>query len=170
MNRTTVRNLTPAFALLLLITATQAFATAGVGDRAPGFSLTTLQGKPVKLADYLGRKPVHLVFWATWCPNCLQEVPEINALREKFADRLVILAINVGINDSVEAARKYQKEHDMRYPVMFDTGSKVSSAYRILGTPTQLLIGTDGVVRYRGAKTPAAEDIEAHWTTLSAKQ
>ncbi|HFC53348.1 MAG TPA: TlpA family protein disulfide reductase [Gammaproteobacteria bacterium] len=169
MNRAIGRGFT-LFLMLLFIGLPRLSAAVGVGDKAPVFSLTTLAGEPVRLTDYLGRKPVYLVFWATWCPNCLKEIPEINALQARFAGRMAVLAINVGINDSVEAARKYQKEHGMQYPVLFDSGSKVSSAYRIAGTPTQLLIGADGVVRYRSAKTPAAEDIEERWSTLGAAQ
>ncbi len=157
------------FLAIALTGTSQALATSKVGDRAPDFSATTLDGKRVSLSDYLGKKPVYLVFWATWCPNCLKEIPEINALKTKFNDRLAILAINVGINDSADAARKYQQEHHMQYPVVFDDGSVISSAYGVVGTPTQLLIGTDGIIRYRGSKTPAGADIETHWKKLSGK-
>jgi len=150
-----------------LVSTSQVAAVGKVGDRAPDFSATTLDGRVVALDDYLGKKPVHLVFWATWCPNCLKEIPGIEALHTKFGDRLAILAINVGINDSADAAREYQKKHDMTYPVEFDDGSTISSAYGIIGTPTQILIDADGIIRYRGVKTPAVTDIEVRWKELS---
>ncbi len=158
-----------AIVIPMLFAASQSLAAGTVGDRAPDFSATTLEGKALSLAEYRGKTPVYLVFWATWCPNCLREIPEINALQQKFGDRMAILSINVGINDSAEAAREYREEHGMKYPVVFDEGSRISSRYAIAGTPTQLLIGSDGVIRYRSAKTPAAADIEKHWSQLSAK-
>ncbi len=170
MDQDITRRLVLTLAMLLTLATPQLSAAAKVGDEAPAFSLATLDGQMVRLTDYLGKKPLYLIFWATWCPICLKEIPEINGLQERFADRLAVLAINVGINDSVEAARSYREEHGMRYPVLFDSGGRVSAAYRIVGTPTQLLIGADGVVRYRSAETPAAEDIEAHWATLSAER
>ncbi len=139
----------------------------GVGDKAPDFSAATLDGTPVTLSDHLGKKPLHLIFWATWCPNCLKEIPEINRLQERLGNRLAILAINVGIDDSIGAVRRYQEEHDMKYPVIFDADSTITRTYGIVGTPTQLLIGTDGVIRYRSSQTPKSDDIEAHWDILT---
>ncbi len=159
------------FLVLILVTlfagVQQTVAAGKVGDKAPDFSAMTLDGNSVALSDYLGKKPVHLVFWATWCPNCLKEIPEIEVLHSKLGDRLVILAINVGINDTADAARRYQQEHNMGYPVIFDESSAISSDYGIVGTPTQVLVGADGIIRYRGVKTPAVTDIEARWKELS---
>jgi len=170
MKRTRIRILFLALTVVLFFSMSQSVAGNKVGDKAPDFSTTTLDGKEVDLSNYLGKKPVYLVFWATWCPNCLKEIPEINALHTKFGDRLAVLAINVGINDSADKAREYQKKHDMKYSVIFDDGSTISSAYGIVGTPTQLLVGTDGIIRYRGAKTPAITDIEANWEELSGNK
>jgi len=167
MEQTRIWVLSVLFTTALFISTSQAIAASKIGDKSPDFSATTLEGKEVSLGNYLGKKPVYLIFWATWCPNCLKEIPGINALHKKFGDRLAILAINVGINDSADAAREYQKKHNMQYPVVFDDGNTISSSYGIVGTPTQILIGTDGVIRYRGSKTPAATDIEKHWGELS---
>ena len=169
MERTRIWTLSLLFTTALLISTFQVIAASKIGDKSPDFSATTLEGKTVSLSDYLGKKPAYLIFWATWCPNCLKEIPEINALHKKFGDRLAILAINVGINDSAEAARNYQKKHNLQYPVVFDNGSSITSSYGVVGTPTQILIGTDGVIRYRGSKTPATSDIEKHWGELSGK-
>ncbi len=169
MKRLSTRFLVPLICLYPLITTPFALAGNKVGDKAADFSTSTLDGKKVSLSSYAGKKPLHLVFWATWCPNCLKEIPEINALQKKFGNRLAILAINVGINDSAQAARRYQKEHGMQYPVIFDEGSTITNTYGVVGTPTQILIGTDGIIRYRSPKTPAVADIEAHWETLSGK-
>ncbi len=169
MKRSRLWNLFLLILLAAWLGTPQAVTASKVGNKAPDFSATTLDGDKVALTDYLGKKPVYLVFWATWCPNCLKEIPEINALNSKFGDRLAILAINVGINDSADAAQKYREEHDMQYPVVFDDGSTISSSYGIVGTPTQILIGTDGIVRYRGSKTPAVTDVEKHWEELSGK-
>ncbi len=170
MKRAGVWNLVLLIVIAVFLGTFPVFAANKVGDKAPGFSATTLDDKTVALSDYLGKKPVHLVFWATWCPNCLKEIPEINALQARFGDRLAILAINVGINDSVDAAHEYQKKHNMQYPVVFDDGNTISSSYTIVGTPTQILVGADGVIRYRGVKTPTILDIEKYWKELSGNE
>ena len=80
----------------------------GQGDRAPNFTLTTLDGEEVTLADYQGKKVV-LNFWATWCPPCKAEMPHMQNYYEDMAEQenVEILAVNltssdVGI-DKVEA-------------------------------------------------------------------
>ncbi len=168
MKQTEVRVILGMVAAAVLFFASTSHAAGNVGDKAAGFSATTLEGKTVALSDYLGKKPVHLVFWATWCPNCAREIPAINALHAQFGDRLALLAINVGIDDSVNAARDYRKKHDMQYAVVFDKGNAISSRYGVTATPTQIVIGADGIIRYRGAGTPAVADIEKRWKALSA--
>ncbi len=170
MKRMSTWDVVPVIATLLLSMSSPTIAGTKVGDKAPDFSATTLDGRKVALSNYMGKKPLYLVFWATWCPNCQKEIPEINTLHEKFGNRLAILAINVGINDSANAARKYGKEHGMQYAIIFDKGSAITTAYGIVGTPTQILVGADGIIRYRSSRTPAAADIKAHWDILVGKK
>lgn len=159
----------PWLAMLLAISVwvPSVAKAADVGDPAPDFSLKTLDGAQFSLADFRGRKPVYLIFWATWCPNCRHEIPEIKKIYRSFHDRMAILAINVSINDSVEKARRYVKKYDLPYAVAFDEGAKVTRAYGVMGTPTQFVIDRNGVIRYRDAATP--RDLAEHFAALAGE-
>lgn len=134
--------------------------SAGIGDPAPDFSLPTLEGKPVGLADFKGRQPLLLVFWATWCPTCREEVPNINRIAAEYGPKgLAVLAVNVGSNDSPASTAKFRDRHRMTYPVAFDQGSRVSRAFGVTGVPTVLLVDRRGMIRYRGYAAPADETV-----------
>ena len=157
--------------ILLIFCATQAVASArlGVGDPAPNFMAFTLEGKFVSLYQhYVGQKPVMLVFTATWCHTCLSKIPSLNQLHRELGDRFAILAINLEIRDSLEDVRAYQQEHGINYPIIFDQGSRMMSAYQVYGTPTHIIIATNGTILYRSARTPSVDEIQANWAALTA--
>ncbi len=156
--------------MLLWVTPVVAEVKVEVGDPAPAFLAVTLDGERVSLyQNYFGQKPVLLVFSATWCPNCWREIPLLNQLHSELGDRFAILGVNLEINDSVEKVRAYNKKHGITYPVIFDLGSRIMSAYNVFGTPTQIIVATNGTILYRGAKTPSIADIKAHWAELTVK-
>ncbi len=139
---------------LIFLTATSASAVSQVGDPAPDFSLLTLDGHTFDLAEYRGKKPVHLIFWATWCSVCKHEIPEIKKTFNKYNGNVAVIAINVSIRDSIEKVHRYVSKYKIPYPVSFDEGAKVTRLYGVMGTPTQIIIDMQGVIRYRGSATP----------------
>lgn len=150
--------------MFLLVAATPAWSV-GVGEAAPDFRLKTLDGKPVALADFKGEKPLMLVFWATWCPACKKEIPQVNRLTADLGPRgLAVLAVNVGVNDSAAKAAAYRDKFGLDYPVAFDEGSVVTRSFGVAGTPTVLIADKNGIVRYRGAAVP--EDLADHFARL----
>ncbi|MFH1156158.1 MAG: TlpA disulfide reductase family protein [Pseudomonadota bacterium] len=144
----------------------QAFALAAeVGEESPEFQFRTLDGVHVRFCDLKGEKPVFLVFWATWCRSCKEEVPAINELYEKFASKgMEFLAVGVGINDSETRVKKFASKHNLSYPVAFDPDGMESKKFGVLGTPTILVIDKGGVIRYRASIVP--EDLERHFSSL----
>lgn len=89
---------------------------AEVGSLAPDFSLKTLDGDSIKLSDYRGKNPVYIIFWATWCPACKEEIPKLKEIYSQFQPKgLVMLAVNVGINDSAKKAASYKERHKLPY-------------------------------------------------------
>lgn len=157
------------FALLglSLLSVSSASAAAQVGEQAPDFSLLTMQGEAFNLSDYKGKKPVYLIFWATWCPACEHEIPAIKEVYVEFGDKMMVVAINVSVNDSEKRVDRYIKKHELPYTVAYDTDAKVTRQYGVLGTPTQILIDTQGTVRYRGTSVP--DDFLKHFDTLSGR-
>ncbi len=156
---------------LLCAYAIQVHAEIMVGDPAPNFTTTILDGKQVSLQDdYVGKTPVLLVFWATWCPNCQRDIPLLNQLYKEIGERLSILAINLGVGgDSIAKVRTYKEEHGMDYPIIFDEGSRITKAYEVFGTPTQIIVDVNGTILYRGINVPTVADIKARWDMLTKK-
>jgi len=139
--------------------------SVGVGEPMPDFSMQTFDGTNFSRATLEG-KPLLLIFWNTWCPICMQELPKINRLAEKLGQRgLTILAINTGINDNENKARAYWKKYGYVFPTGFDHGFEIVTAFGILGVPTIFLADSKGVVRYKNPVLP--EDMEERLKQLS---
>jgi len=137
-----------------------------VGEPMPSFKLTTLDGTVIDSAGIIGEKPVFLVFWATWCPNCKREIPHINELSEKFASQgMLFLGVNVGINDSEAKVRRYAEKFQIEYPVYFDKGSQLTRKFKVSGTPTVIIVDKSGIIRYRDVAPPA--DLSTHFDELN---
>ena len=108
------------------------------------FTLTDMNGKPVKLADYRG-KVILLDFWATWCGPCRIEIPHFVELQKQYGPQgLVVLGFSV--DDTVDRLKPFASEFNMNYPVLVGLGrDDVQDAFGpIWGMPTTLLISRDG--------------------------
>jgi len=133
-----------------------------VGKPAPDFELPTLDGSPaVKLSNLKG-KTVMLDFWATWCPPCRAALPDVNSARKAFADKgFVLLTINN--EPKADDVKAWMKKEGYTFTVLRDMERKASSAYKVTGIPTNVLIGPDGnVLEY----VVGFEGSEAFWATL----
>ena len=128
----------------------------GAGAAMPGasagpaadFTLADLDGQPVTLSRFLGKTPVLLVFWATWCPECKEAIPEINALTTgPIAEKLQIFGID--FRESREKVTQAVKSRGIRYPVLLDERGQAARAFGVVGIPTYVLIGREGKVLYR---------------------
>lgn len=116
-----------------------------VDQPAPAFAATTVDGKAVRLSDFVG-KPVWLTFGASWCQPCRAENPEIKAAAERHAsDGLVVLAIFISEDDA--AVRDYAERVGLGYLKVADPATTIASQYRILGIPTHFFIDRAGVLR-----------------------
>ena len=135
-----------------------------VGESMPDFALQTFDGSNLSRAMLEG-KPLLLVFWNTWCPNCMRELPRINRLAEEFGPRgLKVLAVNTGINDAEGKARAFWKKHGYGFPTGFDHVFEIGQAFRVRGVPTIFLVDSKGVVRYKNVQLP--ENMEEHFKQL----
>ncbi|MFC3093940.1 TlpA family protein disulfide reductase [Alteromonas sediminis] len=122
----------------------------------PDFLFTPEKGGDFYFNDRLQetQRPIFLYFWASWCPYCKKATPRVVALHQQFSGYIDVLAINVGINDSVEKMRAYMSEYNMTFPVMFDTDSEISSTFHVFGTPVFIIFSTDGEIMYRSHQYP----------------
>ena len=128
------------------VTASARGAAPRVGQPAPDFELKLIDGTTVRLSDYKGR-PVWINFWATWCPPCRAENPDIEAVynAHKDKDGLVLLAPAIGEGQSSVAS--YMDRADLNYPVGTDSDTQIAADYRVLGIPTHIFVDREGIVR-----------------------
>jgi thiol-disulfide isomerase/thioredoxin len=122
------------------------------------FKLKDLEGKEVSLSQFKGKK-VFLNFWATWCPPCKQEMPEIEKVFNETKDSdLVILTVNLGENQNTVKA--FMDKNNYHFKVVLDLDEKVATKYNIQSIPTSLFIDKDGnvVSTKNGAMTKAQMD------------
>ncbi|MGZ8449743.1 MAG: TlpA family protein disulfide reductase [Candidatus Deferrimicrobiaceae bacterium] len=129
-------------------------AASGGDGKWIDFTLPEAGGGQVSLSPFIGKKPVLLIFWATWCPHCNESVPAINRmhLEPPTRDTLVILALDY--MESREKVRAFIERKKVAFPVLLDSGGSVARKYGVVGIPTYILIGRDGKVAYRGHEIP----------------
>ena len=119
---------------------------------APDFTLKEQYGNTHSLADYRG-KTIFLNFWATWCPPCRAEMPDIQHLYEtretEGEEALVILGVaapNYGQETTEEGIAQFMEENGYTYPVLMDADLELTSAYGIYSYPTTFMIDREGNV------------------------
>ncbi len=149
-------------AVLMLVAEGQRSASSGAGDTlpppipgimngpAPDFSVQTLDGQTVRLADYRGQV-VFLNFWATWCPPCVEELPALERFAQAQAQLdggAVVLASNN--TESPEQISAFLNENSITLDgvrVLLDTDNRVYQQYGIVRLPTTWVIDREGVLR-----------------------
>jgi thiol-disulfide isomerase/thioredoxin len=137
------------------------------GKKAPAFTLATLDGKKVSLADYKGR-PVLVNFWATWCAPCKLEMPWFEEFRQKYsAQGFEILGISEDDSPKEDIA-KAVKRINVTYPILLTDG-KVAPAYGGVDyLPESFYVGRDGVVQIQSSGLASKDEVEANIKRLIA--
>ncbi len=129
------------------------------GDLAIDFTLNDLDGKPVKLSGLRGDRVVLVVFWATWCVPCLQEMPALMDTYAEYRDQgFEILGVVVARDQTREGVQEFIAKRKVPYPILWDADEKVMVRYRVDAIPQNFLIGRDGVIRYAGGVLPEGHD------------
>lgn len=125
---------------------------------APELSLTDLQGNPVSLSDYRGQT-VLVNNWATWCPPCKEEMPELQAYYEAHkGQRFTIIAIEAG--EPVAEVADFVRRFGLTFPVWTDPTLKASVAFRDPGLPSSYVIDANGTVRLAWAGAISRKTLE----------
>jgi cytochrome c biogenesis protein CcmG, thiol:disulfide interchange protein DsbE len=119
----------------------------GTGENGQAIRLTDLDGNPLSIGDLKGR-PVWINFWATWCPPCQKETPDLrNAYEAHRKDGLVVVAVS--IQEEPGAVRDYVTRYGLTYTIGMDVTGAIMHTYRVFGIPTHYFIDRTGVIRDR---------------------
>jgi peroxiredoxin len=118
------------------------------GNLAPDFQLTTLDGTIVKLSDQKGKK-IFLNFWASWCPPCKAEMPNMEKFYQGLNnDSVEILAVNLTTEEkNRDDVSKFVNDHGITFPILLDDKGKVGDTYQAITIPTTYVIDTNGIIR-----------------------
>jgi len=131
-----------------------------VNSKAPAFAARTLDGSTVRLADYVGERVVLLEFWSIFCKSCIEEMPHIEALYERYGDEgLAVLSVNTDVF-STEKVSGFLARAGIRppYPVLRDVRQEIVAAYGVELLPVTVLIDRDGWIRlYQEGYRPGDE-------------
>jgi thiol-disulfide isomerase/thioredoxin len=130
-----------------------------VGAKAPVVSVQSLDGKPVDLGRYIGKTPMLIEFWATWCGNCRELMPAFLNAEKKFGKKVKFVAIAVAINQSPERVRRYLAAHPMPHDFYYDTDGKAAGAFDAPATSYVVMLDKTGRVVYTGLG--GKQDLEA---------
>ncbi len=121
-----------------------------VGARAPAVTVQALDGKQIDLGKYIGKMPVLIEFWATWCPNCRELMPTLLDAEKKFGKRVKFVAIAVAINQSPEKVRRWLAAHPLPHDTFYDVDGKAAGAFDAPATSYVVVLDKTGRVVYTG--------------------
>lgn len=114
-------------------------------DVSPDFTLKALDGNNLRLAEQRG--DIMLInFWASWCGPCIQEMPALDKLAQKY-QMLGVQVWGVNVENDSAAAKAYLSKVQVAFPILFDVDNSVSKDYRVAAMPTTVILDKDGKVR-----------------------
>jgi thiol-disulfide isomerase/thioredoxin len=136
-------------------------AQAGIriGSPAPLVTINDLDGKPFAFAEFIGKKPALIQFWATWCELCERLEPKVRAAAAKYGSTVEFIGVNVTVNQKADRVRRWVGEHKPVFRVLWDDRGVAVRAYDVPSTSFIAIIDAKGKVAYTGVG--ADQDIDA---------
>ena len=127
-------------------------AALSIGQIAPDFTLKSMQGENLRLAEQRGQIIV-INFWASWCAPCRKEMPVLQTFYDKYKT-LGVSVWGVNVEQENQAGRDFLSDLNVKFPVFFDTSNTISANYQVAAMPTTVIVDRSGQVRYvfRGYK------------------
>ncbi|WP_226659427.1 peroxiredoxin family protein [Pseudalkalibacillus hwajinpoensis] len=118
------------------------------GNRAPDFTLYSLEGKEVSLSNFKG-KVTFINFWTTWCPPCKEEMPDMQEFYEQDAKQFdaEILAVNLTTNESSsQVVKDFANKNHLTFPILMDTKGQQMETFAAITIPTTYVIDKNGII------------------------
>lgn len=121
-----------------------------IGTQAPAAQLETLDGGAANLSSYIGKSPVLIEFWATWCPNCKALEPHMQEVAKKYGDRVKFIAVAVSVNQSPQRVKLYAEKYKLPMTMLYDRKGEATDAYEAPATSYIVILDRAGKVVYTG--------------------
>lgn len=121
-----------------------------LGTKAPNAEVETLDGAPADLGAWLGKEPILMEFWATWCPNCRELEPDLLSLEKQYAGKVRFVSVAVSVNQSPALVKRYVQQHSLRGEQLYDRKGRLTDAYDVPATSYVVAINARGIVVYTG--------------------
>ena len=121
-----------------------------VGETPPAVTLESLSGDSVALSQWIGKKPVIVEFWATWCPICAELLPRMEAAKQKYGDRAAFLVVAVAVNQSKNTVRRHLEKNPMPFTFLWDGNGAAVRAFQAPSTSYIAVLDPSGKVVYTG--------------------
>jgi len=138
------------------ISKAEAETGTSVGQEMPAFTAISLEGEHVKLGET--GVPYVLNFWATWCPPCRAEFPEINAFANEHGADVHFYAIN--IEEPIDTIRVFLGKNEYSLPVLLDPIGRIAQIFRIRAVPTTIVVDSQGIIQYRKSGGATKDELE----------
>jgi thiol-disulfide isomerase/thioredoxin len=132
-----------------------------LGVEAPPAAVATLDGKPANLSQHIGKGPVVMYFWATWCPVCKELTPSLTAIAGKYTGKVTLVNVAVSVNQSPALAQRYVTAHKMGGVQYFDTKGDATGEYDVPATSYVVVVDKGGKIVYTGVGGDQGPKIEA---------
>lgn len=136
---------------ILLITPSQA-------SLANTLRLTLLDGKIITVSG-ARKKPLYLKFWATWCGECRAQMPHLETTYIKHRDKIEVIGVNFGFNDTIELVTQFQREHKLTVPIAYDPLGQVAKSLNVTVVPYSILIDRKGKIVHKGFGTRGVKKV-----------
>lgn len=122
-----------------------------VGAKAPIVTVRDLDGKAVDLGQYIGKKPILLEFWATWCGLCEELLPRVRAAKAAYGDQVEFFGVNVTVNQSRDRVRRYLEKNPAPFRTLYDEEGTSTRAYQAPATSYVVIVDRAGKIAYTGS-------------------
>ncbi len=122
-----------------------------LGSVLPDLKVETLEGQPASLGQYIGKSPMLIEVWATWCENCEALAPKILAAKKKYGDKVRFVGLAVSFNQSPNRVKLHMEKHGFDVPTFYDRKGEADAVYGVKATSTVIVIDKAGKIVYAGA-------------------
>lgn len=121
-----------------------------VGSVAPVATVQALDGRSVSLAQYVGKGPVLIQFWAAWCSTCRELMPSFQRAQQLYGSRVRFVAVAVSANESLERVRRYSAAHKFTHQVFYDASGEAVDRFNVPATSYVVVLDRRGRIVYTG--------------------